>query len=408
MADRGRRPQAPKKDYGIGRGHGMHHRRGDGAPRRIGTGRKRVDEQQREGNWTSRDDDELEDLPISQRMKTQGVRLEELAEAATKGAHLEGLKAAGTVVELQKGCCLVQLHQMPDLPGGRTPLPRLLRTIPRGLMKNYDLGLASLAAVGDAVEVLIPPTHGSEEYEAIVSRVEPRRSEFRRMHPSGRSIQTLAANVDRITIVASADEPPFRPGFVDRVLVCATACQLPAALVLNKCDLGVQADDEELLCAYRRIGVQVLVVSATRGDGLDELRNLLASGRAVLTGHSGVGKSSLLAAIAPELKEEILVGEISKYSGRGVHTTTHARLYHTSWGEVIDTPGIREFTPADTDRQNLWAWFPEIALRNGQCGFSDCTHRHEKKCAVLAAVASGEIHPRRHESYHRIYETLPV
>lgn len=386
----------------------MHHRRGDGAPRRIGTGRKRVPEQQREGSWTARGDDELEDLPVSQRMKTQGERLKELGDAATKGALLDGLKASGTVVELQKGCCLVRLYQAPVLPEGRTPLPNLLRAIPRGLMKNFDLGLASIVAVGDAVEVVIPPTEGNQEYEAVVARVEQRRSEFRRMHPSGRSIQTLAANVERIVIVASADEPPFRPGFVDRVLVCAAACQLPAALVLNKCDLGVKPEDAELLNAYRQIGVQVLVVSATKGLGLDTLRALLVSGRAVLSGHSGVGKSSLLAALAPELEKEILVGEISEYSGRGMHTTTHAKLYHASWGDVIDTPGIREFTPADTDRKNLWAWFPEIAARNGQCGFSDCTHIHEKNCAVLTAVANGEIHPRRHESYQRIYETLPV
>lgn len=408
MASNERRPQAPKKDGGFGRGHGMHHRRGDGAPRRIGTGRKRIDERHRERDWADRDDDELEDLPASQRMKVQGERLEHLSEASGRGADLDGLRAPGTVVELQKGCCLVHLHVTPELPSGWRPLPPLLRCIPRGMLKKFDLGLASLVAVGDTVDVIIPLTLGNEAYEAMVERVAPRRSEFRRLHPSGRAIQTLSANVDRIVIVASADAPPFRPGFVDRVLVCALSSHLPAVLVLNKSDLGVKAADEELLAVYRGLGVEVLVVSALKGEGLEALRARLRVGRSVLCGHSGVGKSSLLTALAPELHDEIRVGEISGYTGRGTHTTTHARLYQLSWGEVIDTPGIREFTPADTDRKNLWGWFPEIAARREACGFSDCTHLHEDRCAVLSAVARGEIHPRRHESYARIYETLPV
>jgi ribosome biogenesis GTPase len=228
------------------------------------------------------------------------------------------------------------------------------------------------------------------------------------MHPSGRAIQTLSANVDRIVIVSSADEPPFRPGFVDRVLVCALSSHLPAALVLNKSDLGVKPADQELLQVYRDLDVDVLVTSALKGEGLEALRNLLSSGRTVLCGHSGVGKSSLLIALDPQRDGEIRVGEISDYTGRGTHTTTHAKLYQFPWGETIDTPGIREFTPADTDRKNLWGWFPEIAARRDACGFSDCTHLHEKNCAVLTALAQGEIHPRRHESYARIYETLPV
>jgi len=408
MAQQGRRQQARKKNTGIGRGHGKHHRRGDGAPRSIGTGRKRIDERQRERGWAGRDDDELEDLPLRQRLKTQGERLQELDDADSRGAKLEGLHAPGTVVELHKGCCLVQLKDPPNLPEGWTPLPPLLRATPRGLFKKFDVGKASLVAVGDAVEVVIPPTQGNEEYEAIVARVEPRRTEFRRMHPSGRAIQTLSANVDRIVIVSSAGQPPFRPGFVDRVLVCAQSSHLPAALVLNKSDLGVKSSDEELLAVYRDLGVQVFITSALRGEGLDALKELLASGRNVLCGHSGVGKSSLLAALSPDRSAEIRVGEISDYTGRGTHTTTHAKLYRFPWGEAIDTPGIREFTPADTDRKNLWGWFPEIASRRDECGFSDCTHLHEKNCAVLKALEEGEIHPRRHESYERIYQTLPV
>jgi ribosome biogenesis GTPase len=148
-----------------------------------------------------------------------------------------------------------------------------------------------------------------------------------------------------------------------------------------------------------------------------ELKRLLAGKRTVLSGHSGVGKSTLLMALDKSLSpDQIRTAEVSTQTSKGVHTTTHARLHLLNLGsaedeapatcELIDTPGVREFTPADTDRRNLWGWFPELAKLQGQCGFANCTHINEKNCAVRAAVERGEIHPRRHQSYVRIYETL--
>jgi ribosome biogenesis GTPase len=299
----------------------------------------------------------------------------------------------------------------------------ILRTFTRGTLKHFDSGSASLVAPGDDVELIVPPLQGQHDLvqqglHGILTRVLPRRSELRRLHPSGRSIQTICANVDRVYVMGSAAEPEFRPGFVDRVLVCAAACGLPGALIFNKTDLGVKPEDETLLEVYRRLGIEVFKISvadiaAPQGD-IVALKERLAGTRSVLTGHSGVGKSSLILALDPDLDSGgVLVGEVSTSTGKGIHTTTHARLFRVDLGggnhaELIDTPGVREFTPADTDRRNLWGWFPEIARLQGQCSFADCTHTIEKDCAVLAALARGDIHPRRHQSYVRIYQTLPV
>jgi ribosome biogenesis GTPase len=402
-----RRPQAPKRDLGIGRGHGMHHRRGDGAPRPFATGRKRGEELQREGGWAARDDEELADLPARQKLHAGRGKAEEFTDAGRRGVRLAGLTGRGSVVEIQRGCCFVKLREPPPLPPDAKPIPGLLRAVPRGMLEQFDQGLASLVAVGDDVEVVVFPIFGDEEYEGMLASVAPRGSSFRRLHPSGRAVQVLAANVAQVVVVASTAEPDFRPGFVDRVLVCAAASDLPAVLVLNKVDLGVAEEDARLLEVYRGLGLRVLRTSAKTKEGLEELREVFAAGRATLCGHSGVGKSSLLLGLAPELADYVAVGAISDYTGRGTHTTSYARLYTLPFGEVIDTPGVREFTPANTDRQNLWAWFPEIAARHGRCGFSSCTHLHETNCAVLDAVEAGEIHPRRHESYARIYQTLP-
>ncbi|MCY3023295.1 MAG: ribosome small subunit-dependent GTPase A, partial [Planctomycetota bacterium] len=151
---------------------------------------------------------------------------------------------------------------------------------------------------------------------------------------------------------------------------------------------------------------------APQGD-FEALKAHVAGKRSVLAGHSGVGKSSLLLAFDKALDTDVVpISEVSAHSGKGVHTTTHGRLFEVALGEgrraeIVDTPGVREFAPADTDRRSLWAWFPELARLQGQCEYANCTHFHEKNCAVLAAVERGEIHPRRHQSYVRIYQTLP-
>lgn len=352
-------------------------------------------------------DEELEDLAASERVGQGADRLQESEEASDYGSDLEGVLARATVLEVRKGYSLVQIEEKPELPEGASPLPDVIRCRTRGSIKRFDLGVSSLVVTGDVVEVLIPPVTGEGEYEAVLTRVKEQQNAFRRLHPTGQAVQTLAANVDQIVIVASAAEPPFRPGFIDRVLACAAASDLPAVLICNKMDLGLPDRDRELLDVYRSLDVEVLLTSAVNGEGLDDVRRLLDGKRSVLCGHSGVGKSSLLIALDESLADEIRIGKVSSQTSKGRHTTTHARLHRVGNAEIIDTPGVREFAPADTDRKNLWGWFPEIAERRENCAFANCTHTVEKDCAIIEAVQSGEIHPRRHESYIRIYKTLP-
>ena len=423
------RDQAPKQSRGFSRGHGQHHRQGGvhGAPRTMGTGRGRTDEQTRTKDFSRLSDETLYDINTSEKRASVEKRVEDSGEAQRFGARLlSGTFGKGIVVEVRKGNFLTRMTTTPDLePGAAEPrwkAGEILRTIVRGVLQQFELGLSSMVAPGDEIELVVPPQSGEKDLfqaglHGILTKVHARRNEFRRVHPSGRAIQTLAANIDRVVVVASAGEPEFRPGFVDRVLACAAASGVSAALIVNKVDLGLPPRDEELLAVYASLGVEIFRVSATdvpaSAAEFERLKALLTNSRSVLTGHSGVGKSSLMHALDPSLDEEIVrTGEISAQTGKGTHTTTHARLFQLTLnpgvtGEVIDTPGVREFTPADTDRRNLWGWFPEIAKLGGQCAFPDCTHLVEKGCAVLEALKRGEIHPRRHQSYARIYETLP-
>jgi|GEM_PF-43324 len=433
----GSREQSKKQPRGFARGHGAHHRHvsGKDAPRRIGTGRDRTDGAARLKNFTMLDDDAQADLNKTQKSAEVEKSLQELGGASSYGARMEGDRASGMVVEVRKGNFLTRITSAAPEAYAGSPQQNwkqgtIIRTIVRGMLQQFDLGLSSLVAPGDEIEMVIPPLSSENELfkhdvHAVLTKVHPRRNEFRRLHPSGRAIQTLACNTDRVYVVASAAEPDFRPGFVDRVLVCAAASGIPAALILNKIDLGVRERDEELLNVYRGLGVPVFTISVralldpTSADELSRaevarLIDHLAGSRSVLTGHSGVGKSTLLRALDPSLDESVVrTGEVSSQTSKGTHTTTHARLFELALSggrnaEIVDTPGVREFTPADTDRRNLWGWFPEIAKLQGQCTYTNCTHTIEKGCAVLAAAERGEIHPRRHQSYVKIYQTMPV
>jgi len=436
----GSRAQAPKQPRGFARGHGAHHRHRPGreAPHPFGSGRDRTDEERRAPDFKRLSDEQVEGLVGVEKRADAERWVDQLVDARAFGALLEGVPARGVVVEVRRGNFLTRmLSSSPPVTGegeaerardGLSPRPAvwqpsdLLRTFVRGTLQHFDLGLSSLVAPGDDVELIVPPLEGERELvqhgqHAVLTRALPRRSSLRRLHPSGRAVQTIAANVDRVCIVASAGEPQFRPGFVDRVLVCASASDLPAILIYNKTDLGVPPADEELLQVYRSLGIEVFRVSVADPDSpqgdFAALKDRLAGTRSVLAGHSGVGKSSLLLAFDKSLDTDVVpVSYVSEHTGKGVHTTTHARLFLADFGdgrsaEIVDTPGLREFTPADADRRNLWGWFPELARLQGQCAFADCTHVHEQDCAVLAAVARGEIHPRRHQSYVRIYQTLP-
>ncbi|MFN8632242.1 MAG: ribosome small subunit-dependent GTPase A [Chloroflexota bacterium] len=255
-------------------------------------------------------------------------------------------------------------------------------------------------AVGDRVQLMVG-RHG----ETVVVGVEPRRSRLARVREdrSRRSAQAheeavLAANVDVAVIVAAVAEPPFHPKLVDRFLVICQYGGIRPILCLNKCDLSADPPDVSM---YRQLGVPVVYASAATGAGLDELRRTLDGTVAVFTGHSGVGKSSLVNALLGEKRQ--VVGAVRWADGRGRHTTTSSSLIRLDEGSyLVDTPGVRSLGIWEIDRRTLGAYFPDFDPFSAWCRFSTCTHVHEPHCAVKAAVVSGELSHQRYESYLRL------
>jgi ribosome biogenesis GTPase len=257
-------------------------------------------------------------------------------------------------------------------------------------------------AVGDFVELEPDPIDPGAGW--IVGR-RPRVSSLVRWNKKRRAIQVLSANADQLVCVTSTLAPPFRPRFLDRLLVSARSGNLEAIIVLNKCDLGLEEDTRTRIEAYRAAGYPVVECSALSGQGLERLETLLEGKLSVFAGQSGVGKSSLLNRLDPALK--LPVGELSIKYDRGVHTTSFARLIRLSGGyAVVDTPGVREFEVAGIRPEELWGYFPEFVEPAGRCAYSVCRHRDEPGCAVRQAAESGRIHSDRYESYLRIYEGL--
>jgi ribosome biogenesis GTPase len=231
----------------------------------------------------------------------------------------------------------------------------------------------------------------------VVEEVLPRRSVLSR-HDKAKALPPLAANVDRMFIV-SAPVPTFQAFLVDKYLVAAHALGIEPVLVLNKCDL-VAADDplHELIAEYAALGIATLSLSAQRGTGADEFRQLLAGKTSIVVGESGTGKSSLVRLAVPDL--ELKVGELNRATGEGKHTTTRTMLFRVpSGGELIDSPGVRDFYLWPMAVRELAGHFIEFLPLARSCKFADCTHISEPACAVRAAVDADQVLLRRYEAY---------
>ena len=235
-----------------------------------------------------------------------------------------------------------------------------------------------------------------------IAGVEPRRNLLERRTPSGRANRPIAANLDRVFVVTSAAEPHPVPQILDRLLIIAEVNDIPAALVINKCDL---APGSELAGAYRSAGYDVFEVSARSGEGLEALFAELRGKESLLTGPSGAGKSTLLNKLRPGLV--LRTGAVSHKSLRGKNTTVAAVLVPLpEGGWLVDTPGFSEVGLFGIEPRELARCFPEFRSALERCKFADCTHRHEPGCAVRAAVEGGAIARARYESYLALLSEL--
>lgn len=277
---------------------------------------------------------------------------------------------------------------------------RLIEAHLRGRMKQ-ERQASDIAVIGDRVRMELLPD-GSGAIEAV----EPRDRRFSRRQPGPRGSwreDVMVANADLVVAVFACDRPPPNPRLIDRFLVVAEYNEVPAVLVANKVDLVAADAALALFQPYERIGYSVVYASAKSGAGIEELRGHLRGRLSIVTGPSGVGKSTLLNALQPGL--QLAIGEISEALHKGRHTTTVAELIPleaAEGGYVADTPGIRELALWAIPQTELAAAFREFRAHLGTCAFNDCSHLHEPRCGVRAAVESGAISEDRYDSYRRM------
>jgi len=257
-------------------------------------------------------------------------------------------------------------------------------------------------AVGDVVDFEMEP----DQQTAVITNLHPRKNYIiRKSINLSKQGQIIAANLDQALLVVTLASPRTSLGFIDRFLVTAEAYDIPAKLVFNKLDLF---SDEglnilsEYTGMYEKIGYPCYEVSAQVGTNIGQVQALLKDKVTLISGHSGVGKSSMINALLPDL--ELRTSEVSEWSDKGTHTTTFAEMFETPQGGfIIDTPGIRELGIIDIEKTELGHFFPEMRERMHDCKFNNCQHINEPGCAVLAALERGEIEPSRYDSYLSIY-----
>lgn len=272
----------------------------------------------------------------------------------------------------------------------------------KGKFRTRGIRTTNPIAVGDWVRFELE----ADQESAVIYDLEPRKNYIIRKSVNlSKQAQIIGANLDQAVLLITLASPPTSFGFIDRFLVTAEAYGVPAVLLFNKLDLfseeGLEVL-EEYKNMYRRIGYPCFAVSAKEGTNRDQLIELLKGKVTLLSGHSGVGKSTLINGLAPGV--ELKTGEISDWSQRGKHTTTFAEMIDLPFGgSLIDTPGIRELGIIDIDQQELGYFFPEMRMYLNKCRFHNCRHVNEPGCMVLDAVETGEIEFSRYDSYLSMY-----
>lgn len=277
----------------------------------------------------------------------------------------------------------------------------------KGIFKMDDaITSTNPIAVGDEVEIEM---ENELEHSVTITTIHERRNYINRQSPSHKmQHHIVASNLDQSLLFATLKEPRTSEGFIDRFLVTCEAYHVPAVIVFNKTDLYKKKEMEKLeswSSMYKRIGYKVVAMSVKENKGVEEVRQLLNDRITLMSGHSGVGKSSFINAVFPGLI--LRTQEVSNWSGKGMHTTTFAEMFDLPLGgKIIDTPGIREFGLVNIPRQEISHYFPEMRALINECQFNNCMHINEPGCAVKEAVAAGSITEDRYVSYYNILESV--
>lgn len=276
----------------------------------------------------------------------------------------------------------------------------------KGVFKIDGITSTNPVAVGDEVE--LQPEEGAEQTAMIID-ILPRKNYITRQSPSHKmQHHIVAANIDQSIVFATLKEPRTSQGFIDRFLVTAEAYHVPAIIIFNKKDIYRKKEldkFEELREMYTAIGYPVFGVSVKENEGLAEVKNLLKDKITLMSGHSGVGKSSFINTLFPEFR--LKTQDVSGWSGKGMHTTTFAEMFDLpGGGRLIDTPGMREFGIVDMTKQELSHYFPEMRALLQDCQFNNCLHINEPGCAIKKAVEDGRIDAERYVSYWNILDSI--
>jgi len=276
----------------------------------------------------------------------------------------------------------------------------------KGVMKLDDITSTNPVAVGDIVEI---ESQADTDNSAMIDTIFDRRNHINRQSPRHKhQHHIVASNLDQSMLVATLKEPKTSQGFIDRFLVASEMYHVRPFIVFNKSDLYKAKEMtkyEEWKAMYEQVGYNVFLISAEKKEGIEPVMELLKDKTTLISGHSGVGKSSFLNVVFPDIK--LKTQDVSGWSGKGQHTTTFAEMYDMPiGGRIIDTPGMREFGLVDIEKQEVSHYFPEMRDRLNGCQFNNCLHFNEPGCAIKEAVRNGEISEDRYVSYVNIMESI--
>lgn len=278
----------------------------------------------------------------------------------------------------------------------------------KGIFKIDGITSTNPIAVGDWVNIEVEV--GGEESGMMITGIEKRNNYINRQSPANKyQHHIIASNLDQSLLIATLKDPKTSQGFIDRFLVAGEAYHIPSIIIFNKGDLYRKKEMDlfdERREMYESVGYKVILMSLENKTGLEEVEEILRNKTSLLSGHSGVGKSTFINAIVPGM--DLKTQGVSGWSGKGIHTTTFAEMYDLPFlnAHIIDTPGIREFGLVDIPRQELSHYFPEMRSRLNECQFNNCLHINEPGCAIKKALEEGKISLERYVSYGMMLDSI--